>query len=54
VRFEEVPSAGPVKLADRTGGFIATRASIWGRNRASLERLKHLIEASAPTDRTAT
>ena len=44
VTFEEVPTAGPVRLLDRTAGFVITRASIWGRNRASLDRLKALIE----------
>jgi hypothetical protein len=44
VTFEEVPTTGPVRLLDRTAGFFVTRASIWGRNRASLDRLKTLIE----------
>ena len=47
VRFEELPTTGPVRIADRTAAFFATRASIWGRNRASLERLKNLIEGAA-------
>jgi uncharacterized protein YndB with AHSA1/START domain len=48
VTFEEVPSSGPVRLMDRTAGHLVARASIWGRNRASLERLKILIEQRSP------
>jgi hypothetical protein len=44
VTFEEVPTSGPVRFLDRTAGYFVTRASIWGRNRASLDRLKGQIE----------
>jgi hypothetical protein len=51
VRFDEAPDSGLLRLVGVTVGRAILRASVWGRNEASLEQLKHLVEGAPSTDR---
>ena len=50
VRFDEAPDSGLLRLVGATVGRAILRATVWGRNEASLQQLKQLVEGAPSTD----